>query len=151
MKRIALATAGAAVVALAGCSSHTAAPGAAPASHGTAPATGTPVSCSHQYHSWTHGQGKKLIAALHAVSAAGTARDPQTLKAALKKARPTVVKAAHHPIPACADPRGYWPVLLMHVNAAVGGKSSASSLQAAMKDVPEIEHSLAVEVRRAIQ
>ena len=148
MKRIALATAGAAVVALAGCSSHAAAPGAAPASQGTAPATVTPVSCSHQYHTWAHGQGKELIAALNAVSTAG---DPQALKAALKKARPTVVKAAHHPIPACADPRGYWPVLLMHVNAAVGGKSSASSLRAAMKDVPEIEHNLAVEVRRAIQ
>ena len=106
MKRIALAAAGAAVVGLTACSSHAGAPAAAPASHGTTRAASTPVSCSQQYHSWKHGQGEGLIAALRCVSVAGTAGDPQALAAALKKARPAVAKAARHPIPACADPEG---------------------------------------------
>ena len=73
------------------------------------------------------------------------------LTAALKKARPAVARAARHPMPACADPMGYWSVLLMHVNAAVASKGSASSVRAAMKDVPKIEHKLIVEVKHTAQ
>jgi hypothetical protein len=149
MKGLALAAAGAAVIGLTACS-HSAAPGAAPASHGS----GTPippVSCSQQYTTWKHGQGKGLIAALHAVSSAETAGDAQVLTAALDKAKPAVARAAHHPIPACADPRGYWDVLLMHVNAAVASKGSAASARAAMQGVPNIEHNLIAEVKRTAQ
>lgn len=145
MKHLALAAAGAAVVGLTACS-HTAAPSAASASHGT---VSVPVSCSQQYHTWKHGQGKGLITALHAVSVARTAGDPHALKVALKKARPAVARAAHHPLPACADPRGYWPVLLMHVNAAAATSSSASGARAAMTDVPKIERELAAELQSA--
>ena len=146
MKRITLAAASVAAVGLTACS-NAAAPAAAPASHGTTSVTRTPVSCSQQYHTWTHGQGKGLIAALHGVSVAGTAGDSQALTVALKKAGPVVAKATHHPIPACADPRGYWAVLLMHVNAAVASRHSPSSIRAAMKGVPRIEHELTVEVK----
>jgi len=70
------------------------------------------------------------------------------LSAALKRAKPEVAMAARHPIPACADPKGYWTVLLMHVNAAATSTSSMSSMHAAVKDVPEIVHSLMTEVKR---
>jgi hypothetical protein len=108
-----------------------------------------PVSCRQQYNAWQQGSGKGFTAAIHAVSAAGTAGDPQALAVALKTAGPVAVRASHHPIPACADPRGYWDVLLMHVNAAVASKNSPSSLRAAMKGVPQIEHNLTLEVKRA--
>jgi hypothetical protein len=91
------------------------------------------------------------MAVLNAVSSAETAGDTQVLTAALKKAKPAVAKAARHPIPACADPRGYWDVLLMHVNAAISSTTtstaSASSVRAAMKDVPKIQHKLSAEVK----
>src|SRR5262249_60550476 len=95
LKRIALATVGAAVVGLTACS-NTAAPAAAPARHGTTSATRTPVSCSQQYHTWTHGQGKGLIAALHGVSVAGTAGAPHELTGTLRKAETVLFKAPHH-------------------------------------------------------
>ena len=145
MKRIALAAAGAAVVGLTACS-HTAAPAAAPASHGTVPAV-APVSCSQQYHTWNHGQGKGLMAALNAVSSADTAGDTHVLTAALRKARPAVARAARHPVPACADPRGYWSVLLMHVSAAAASTGSAASVRAAMTNVPKIERNLIAELK----
>jgi hypothetical protein len=104
-----------------------------------------PVSCSQQYRTWTHGQGKGLVAALDAVSSAEAAGNSHALTVALKKAKPTVARAARHPVPACADPRGYWSVLVMHVNAAVASTKSASSVRAAMKDVPKIAHSLRAE------
>jgi hypothetical protein len=91
------------------------------------------------------------MSALNAVSSAATAGDAQVLTAALKQARPAVTRAARHPIPACADPRGYWSVLLMHVNAAVASKGPASSVRAAMQDVPKIEHKLIAEVKQTAQ
>src|SRR5690242_2567103 len=116
MKRLALAAAGTAVAGLAACS-HSTAPTAASASHGTVTAA-APVSCRQQYQTWEHGPGKGLIATVHAVSMASTAGNHQILTAALEKAKPIVARAARYPVPACADPRGYWTVLLMHVNAA---------------------------------
>ena len=151
LKRIALAAAGAAVVGLGltACS-QAAAPTAAPAKHVTA-APAVPVSCGQQYQTWAHGRGKGVIAALNAVSSAGTAGDSHALKVALRKAKPAVARAAHHPLPACADPRGYWNVLLMHVNAAAASGGSRSSMRAALTDVPRIEHALTAEVRRMVQ
>jgi len=146
VKRIALAAAGAAVMGLAACSHSAApaAPAAAPASHGS---VSVPVSCGQQYRAWEQGPGKGLIAAIHAVSVAGTAGDPQVLTVALTNAGPAVARGARHPVPACADPRGYWNVLLMHVNAAVASKASASSVRAAMQDVPKLENELTAELK----
>jgi hypothetical protein len=143
LKRIILAAAGAAVTGLTACS-HTVAPTAAHASLGS---VRVPVSCSQQYNAWKHGQGKGLIAALDAVSSAGTAGDTRVLTATLKKTRSAVSRAARHPLPACADPRGYWDVLLMHVTAAAANTGSASSVRAAMKGVPKIEHQLTAELK----
>ena len=148
LKRIFLAAVGVAAAGLTACSNAaapTSAPAAVSASHGT---VRTPVSCSQQYHAWQRGQGKGLIAALSAVSAAETAGDTKVLTVTLQRAKPAVARAAHHPVPACADPRGYWDVLLMHVNAAAATKHSASSVRAAMKDVPAIEHQLTAELKQ---
>lgn len=143
LKRIALAVASAAVAGLTACS-HPAAPAAGRGSH---KAVSVPVSCTQRYHSWEHGQGKGITAALHAVSSAESAGGTHVLTAALKKARRAVAVATRHPMPACADPRGYWDVLLMHVNAAEASTGSAPSARAAMKDVPAIEGRLSDELK----
>lgn len=145
MKRIAHVAIFGAVVGLAACSSP-AAPGASPGHNASSPVV--PVSCSRQYHAWSHHQGKGLLVALRAVGSAETTGGTHVLMAALRKAKPAVARATRHPIPACADPRGYWAVLLMHVNAAVGSKAAASSVRAAMKDVPQIEDKLAAELKQ---
>jgi hypothetical protein len=154
LKRIILAAAGAAVAGLTACG-HAAAPTAAPASH-NAPASHqgvvrVPASCSQQYHAWTHRQGKGLVATVDAVSSAATAGNPHVLKAALKRARPAVASAARHPMPGCADPRGYWYALLMHVNAAAAKGSSAPSVRAAIQGVPQIQHQLTAELKQTTQ
>jgi hypothetical protein len=140
LKRIVLAAAGVAVLGLTACSGG-GAPAAAP---GNAP---VPVSCAQKYQTWEHGPGTGLVAALQAVSVASTAGNPKVLRAALKKVKPDLAQAARYPVPACADPRGYWSVLLMHVNAAVGSTGSASSARAALKGVPAIEKELTAELQ----
>jgi hypothetical protein len=159
LRRIILILASAAAAGLTACSSNAAAPFAlaAPASHKAAGPTshkGTvrvPASCRLQYSAWAHGHGKGLVTTVTAVSSAAAAADPHALEAALKKARPAVALAARHPMPGCADPRGYWNVLLMHVNAAAAKGSSASSRQAAMKDVSHIAHQLTTELKQTVQ
>ena len=154
MKRIILAAIGAAAAAGLTACGHGAAPaggpGAAPASHKSARVR-VPVSCGQQYHAWKHGHGKGLVTTVTAVSSAATAGDPQVLRAALQKARPAVSRAARHPMPGCADPRGYWNVLLLHVNAAAAKTSSASSIRAAMHGVPQIQHQLTTELKQTTQ
>jgi hypothetical protein len=51
-------------------------------------------------------------------------------------------------MPACADPEGYWPVLLMHVNAAAASTASAATVTAAMKGVPKLTRELNTELKR---
>jgi hypothetical protein len=144
VKRIVLATAGAAVLGLTACSGGGAAPAAAP---GTAP---VPVSCTQQYQTWEQGKGTGLVATMHTISVASTAGNTRVLTAALKKAKPDVTRAARYPLPACADPRGYWGVLLMHVNAAVSSKGPTSSARAALKGVPTIEKELTNELKAVV-
>ena len=181
MKPYALAAAAAgAAVALAACSSsaatsaapsssatgtHTAAARSAPA-HSTpahsaaarsarahsAPAhTAAPVNCPRVYDAWKRGPVNKLVAALQALDSASAAGDSAARAAALKEAEPAIASAGRDPTPACADPKGYWTALLMHVNAAAGSASTASeraSITLALKGVPELADELNAELKR---
>jgi len=66
-------------------------------------------------------------------------------------AGPAVALAARHTMPGCADPRGYWYVLPMHVNGAAAKGNSASSIRAAMNGVPQIQHQLTAELKQTTQ
>jgi hypothetical protein len=149
VKRSALA-AGAAIAALAGLAACTHAAAGGPDHPGQRPdglqATALPATCGQQYRAWASAGGSGVLASLHAVSVAEAAGNAQALTAALRAARPSVTQAALHPVPACADRKGYWTVLLMHVSAASGG-GSASSARAALTGVPAIEQELTAELR----
>lgn len=178
MRRLALAAASAAVAGLAACSHAAApsatsaptalssAPAGPPTVRSSAPAgpptvrsaapAGSPtvthtvglVSCKQQYDAWKQGSGNGLVSTLSAVGSADKSGNAQLLTTALKRAEPAVARAARYPMPACADPKGYWEVLLMHVNAATASTGSASSLKAAMDGVPTITRDLLTELKR---
>jgi hypothetical protein len=152
LKRIILIVASAAAAGVTACGGNAAFPTAVPSSHtGHKSVVRVPASCGEQYSAWAHGHGKGLVTTVATVSSAATAGDPHALRAALKKARPAVALAARHPMPGCADPRGYWYVLLMHVNAAAAKGSTAPSRQAALEDVPHIAHQLTAELKQTTQ
>jgi hypothetical protein len=162
MKRLALAAAGAALAGLTACTSSTpsatlpgSTPPATPAASASTvtPATNSPsavtANCRQQYHAWTQGPGKGIVAALDAIGAAEAAGDTHTLKAVLARTKPVLARASRHPLPACADPMGYWTVLMMHVSAAAASTGSAATLTAAMKGVPTLVGMLNAELKRA--
>jgi len=151
MKPLAHAAAAAgAVVALAACG-HCATTSAGPATSPAVTRSPTQVNCPQRYDASRHGLARKLISAIDAVDAASKAYDLPARKAAVKKAGRIVAGAARYPIPACADPRGYWTALLMHVNAAAGSASSESgraSITLALKGVPTLKRELSAELKR---
>jgi hypothetical protein len=108
------------------------------------------VNCPQKYDAWEHGPAKTLVATLKSVDSASKAKNVRALTAALRKVGPAVVGAARYPIPACADPKGYWTALLMHVNAASYSAKSPSrpaAVTLALKGVPEIERKLGAELK----
>src|SRR5262249_45236572 len=138
-------------VGLTACS-NTAAPAAAPASHGATSVARTPVSCGQQYTTWMHQHGKGLIAALGAVSSAETAGDARVLTITLRRAPPAAARGTPHPPrPACAHPRGYWAVLLTPVSAAAAASPPPPPVRAAIKDVPKIQRQLTAELKQTTQ
>ncbi len=158
MKRLALAAVGAAVAGMTACS-HVV-PSAAPTSRPavtTSPAVTSspaathsvaPADCKRLYDTWKQGAGKELVAELNAISSAETAGNVHVLVTALKRAEPVLTRASRYPLPACADPKAYWTVLLMHVTAAAASIRSAASVQAVMKSVPQLTRELNAELKR---
>ena len=148
MRPLALCAVTGALVALAACS-HPAAT-ATGVKHVTVTHSAVLVNCPQEYDAWKHGPANFLLSELNTLDSASTTQDMPALTAALKKVRPAVLGAVRYPIPACADPKGYWTALLMHVNAAaanVGSASGAASIKKALKGMSAIEHELRTELK----
>jgi hypothetical protein len=115
-------------------------------------------SCKEQYSTWKKGSagapGKNLIAALKAVQSAGNSDDIPDLTAALKKAGTAAVVLRRYPMPACADPHGYWNSILDRIKAAGDNAGTSSGLSALLladvplKDVSGLETKLDAELKK---
>jgi hypothetical protein len=151
MKPLALsAVAAGAVIALAACSSQSP-PAAGSVHHVSDTHRAVLVNCPKEYNAWKQGPAKRLVGALNAVGSASTAGDRSALAKALRRATPAVDMASRYPIPACADPKGYWTVLLMHVNAAEStGTPGSASVAFALKGLPKIERQLTAELKSTV-
>lgn len=130
----------------AGATSGSQAGRSAPAAGSAATPTVAPAVCKQRYDTWQQGPGKGLVVTLSNVGSASVVADAQALSTALKNAQPALERAAQHPMPVCADPKGYWMTLLMHVNAAAGSKEAASRT-AAMRGVPTVTRALLAELK----
>jgi hypothetical protein len=157
MKRLAFLAAGTVVAGLTACTSS--APSAIPtsspavtsptATSPTATSSAVAAECRQQYNAWKQGPGKGLVSALNTVGSAAEAGDRNVLTAVLKRASPALTRASRSPLPVCADPKGYWTALMMHVNAAAASTGSAATVTAAMKGVPTLVRELNAELKHA--
>lgn len=117
---------------LAACGSHTAG-GTTPATHPATPAA-VPLSCKQQADAWKTVNATLISQfknALDTFSAAGT---NGSLAAAQGRTLATTATAmGNHPVPACADPRGYYAQMTANLvtagnDVAMGGLAEASAL-----------------------
>jgi hypothetical protein len=111
------------------------------------------IECPQLYRAWKNGPAGKVVTAVSMVAAATAGGGHQAQTAAVKNAAPEVRAAASLPMPSCADPKGYWDALLLHVNAAsesLGSAGEAETMKAALQEVPQLERELNSELQRSI-
>jgi hypothetical protein len=118
-----------------------------------------PLTCNQQYDAWKTGPAdtpdKQLDADLSQISTAGNDEDITAQTSALKTAGADAAVLERYPMPACADPGGYWMQTLAHIKAAgdnAGRPSSHAGLvlaEAPLKEVPGLEQKLTAELKRA--
>jgi hypothetical protein len=116
--------------------------------------------CMVQYRLWAsgpaHAAGDNLTAALNNLAAASAASDIATTSASLKRAGMAAKALEHYPIPACADPQGYWRAVLLRIEAAAdsagtsNGPGTLTIAQGVMKQMPALERKLATELQVTI-
>jgi hypothetical protein len=117
-----------------------------------------PQTCGQQYAAWKAGpagaEADKMIAETRrAESAANAGHIPET-DADLKAAGNDSAALRAHPVPACADPSGYWPQILADIKAGGDKVGSASGLGgmtlaiAPVKKVQPLEARLGAELKR---
>jgi len=141
------------VDAMASSSGQRAAPAAA-----TSPTVQTSASCEQQYEGWKTGPARavaeKLTTDLNAVSSAGTAEDVPEMTSALQAVGADAAALRQYPMPACADPAGYWNTMLSRIKAAGDNAGSATGLsalllaEAPLQTVPGLESKLTAELKR---
>jgi hypothetical protein len=141
----------AAAVVLTACGTQT----ADTATTATAPATNA-ESCHQQYDAWKNGparaKAKQLVKALDSLQSAG--EDLVLMTDALKRSARIAHQLQTHPIPECADPKGYWKKTLADIRAGGDNASTSSGLSAVilamapLKQVPPLEHKLSTELKR---
>jgi hypothetical protein len=137
---------GAAVVLVAGVAVY--------ALHGRA----VPQTCAQQYAAWKSGVGAGEASAIeadsNALTAAGKASDVKKMDEALATLGTDAATDKSHPMPACADPAGYWPQILSALQAAGDNASVTPGLgglltaEAPLKPVTGLESKLHDELAR---
>ena len=129
-------------------------------------ATSTPASavktqvattCHQQYQAWKTGPAKaqagKLTSALTAIQTAASSDDTPLLQSGIEQAGSAARQLQAYPIPACADPAGYWNQTLADIRAAgdnAGTSTGLGGLIAAeipLKKVPPLETKFDAELK----
>jgi hypothetical protein len=114
--------------------------------------------CKQQYAVWKTGPAKagadKIVADLGKLQSAANAEDIPETDADLKAAGDDANALKAYPMPACADPAGYWPQVLTDIKAGGDNVGSASGLggmilaMAPLKMVQQLETKLGAELKR---
>jgi hypothetical protein len=98
------------------------------AGHGTE----KPLTCQQQYDNWRHGSADAIAQRFKddtaALTKAGNSEDLPEMTAALKKLGDDGAALETYPMPACADPHGYYAQMLADFKAAGDNAASASGL-----------------------
>jgi hypothetical protein len=142
----------AAAVSLTACAAQTTASSAP-----TSAAPATPASCHQQYKAWKTGpakaEAKKLAGALKSVQSAGASDDLVLIESGLKRSGRIAHQLQALPMPACADPKGYWKRSLADIRASGDNAGTASGLmgliaaEVPLKKVPPLTTKLGAEIK----
>lgn len=100
-------------------------------------------------------EAEKLTPALNAVQSAASSDDIALMSSGLKQAGSIAHRLQAYPIPACADPAGYWKQILADIRASGDNAGTAAGLagllaaEVPLKKVPGLEGQLQTELKSA--
>lgn len=127
-------------------------------SAGPAAAVAKTETCKQQYAAWKASPAKagadKMVAAMEKVQSAADAEDIPETDTDLKAAGNDAAALRAYPMPACADPAGYWPRILTDIKAGGDNAGAASGLggmilaMEPLKKVQPLESKLTTELKR---
>jgi hypothetical protein len=120
---------------------------------------GKPLTCPQQFAAWRTGPANAiakgpLTADLNAAQSAAKAEDIPKTNSALKAVGADAQHLEAYPMPACADPAGYWPQYLAELTAAGDNAGSSPGLaglmtaMAPLQQLKPIEATLDAELAR---
>lgn len=119
---------------------------------------GPPPTCAQQYASWKSGAASaaagKAQADSRSLSAAGNDDDITAMVSAVEAVGADAAALQGYPMPACADPAGYWPQILAELKAAGGNAGTSSGLgaillaAAPLRQLPATQAKLSAELAR---
>jgi hypothetical protein len=140
-------------ITLMGCSSI-----AKPTATATKLAATTTLACKEQYLAWRSGPARnplnQFTAAQNNLAAVGSTKNLQEITAAVENEGQAASKLAAYPVPACADPHGYFAALLAQVRAAASNAATANGLSALVQaieplnQVPALESDFTTEIKQ---
>jgi hypothetical protein len=123
-------------------------------------AVAKPLTCKQQYAAWktgpAHALGVKAQADAKALSAAGNSEDIKTMLSGLKALGSDATALQAYPLPACADPKGYWNQYLADLKASGDNADSASGLgglllaEAPLKNVKTLQSKMDAELGKTV-
>ena len=117
---------------------------------------GQPLTCPEQYANWKSGApaAAKAQSDARALTAAAGSEDIPGVASALEAIGGDAASLQADPMPACADPAGYWPRYLTEIKAAGDNAGTSSGLGALLlaagplKQVAGIQGKLSAELER---
>jgi hypothetical protein len=145
------------IAAVAGCSSS-AAPEPHTASASASTSAAAAQTCHQLYQAWKTGPEKAIVDGplktdLKHVQGAGANDDLSAMRKALISIGRDAKALRANPIPACADPKGYWPRFLSLLQASGDNARTASGLfglvaaEAPLKKIVPVENKLSAELK----
>ena len=111
----------------------------------SSPPAGTTAACAQQYHAWQNGPAHPAIlrfeAAQQILAQDSSSGKPALIAAALNVLGHQAAALARFPVPACADPHGYFAALLSRVvtvTGEVGPGATLADLQQAVSQLGSV-------------
>lgn len=121
-----------------------------PRSRTAAALTARPETCAQRYAAWKTGpagaRADMMIADVRKAESAASAGGTSAMDADLQAAGKYSAALRAYPVPACADPSGYWPRILTDVSA--GAMAPLKGAMAPLKKVQPLEAKLDAELKR---
>jgi hypothetical protein len=111
--------------------------------------TGNTAACAQQYHAWQTGAAHSAIinfeAAQQVLASDSSSGKPALIAATINILGQRAATLASFPVPACADPHGYFAALLSRIGTVTGEVSPGTTLTILQQAINQLDSVFSLE------